>query len=85
MWLGGSSGESTWFESSTPFSLPWLGSGAFRQACADVISTAPGRGGRATLCSTYLDQVLALSLGDERLKLWRCERVDKARLGHHEQ
>lgn len=36
------------------------------------------RGRRATLCSTYLDQVLALGLGDERLELWRSKRVHQA-------
>lgn len=35
--------------------------------------------------TTYLDQVLALSLSDERLKLGRGEGVDKTGLGHDEQ
>lgn len=35
----------------------------------------------ATRCSTtYLDEVLALSLRDERLELWRSKCVDQARL-----
>lgn len=34
----------------------------------------------ATVCSTYLDQVLALSLGDEGLQFGGGEGVDQARL-----
>ncbi len=33
----------------------------------------------------YLDQVLALGLGDQGLQLGRCEGVDEARLGHDQQ
>lgn len=43
------------------------------------------RGRRATAYSAYLDQILALSLGDQRLEFGRCESVDKAGLRHDEQ
>ena len=67
-WPGGicawlSSGESTWL-SSTPFASPLEGSGAFKQAC---------EGELAMQCdvhydgAAYLDEVLALRLGHERL------------------
>lgn len=35
--------------------------------------------------ATYLDQVLALSLSDQRLQLGRSEGVDKTSLGHDQQ
>lgn len=33
----------------------------------------------------YLDEVLALSFGDQRLKLWRSECIDQSGLGNNEQ
>ena len=35
--------------------------------------------------ATYLNQVLTLWLGNERLQFWRGERVDQAGLGHDEE
>lgn len=34
--------------------------------------------------SAYLNQILALSLGDKRLQLWCRKGVDKTRLGNNE-
>lgn len=85
-WPGGtwawlSSGDSTELSASTPFASPLEGSGAFKQACEDAVSNATRHWRRA---ATYLDEVLALGLGDERLQLGRGEGVDQTRLGHDE-
>lgn len=81
-WL--SSGESTWL-SSTPLASPLEGSGAFRHACGGLAGCCDRCIGRAALALAYLDEVLALGLGDERLQLWCREGVDKARLRDDEQ
>lgn len=84
-WPGGicawlSSGESTWL-SSTPLASPLEGSGAFRQACRwSVMQCAKCSDGAA-----YLDEVLALGLGDEGLQLRCREGVDEASLRDDEQ
>jgi hypothetical protein len=76
----GSSGESTAFESSTPFSPLPAGSGAFKHAWSSQYAL---RNQLATV--TYLDKVLPLSLGDERLELGCRKCVDQASLGDNEQ
>jgi hypothetical protein len=92
-WAWLSSGESTGLLSSTPFASPLAGSGAFRQACgrvsnwcdwsgaqSDAQSVARWRGG-----PTYLDEILTLGFGDERLQFRGGEGVDKTGLGDDEQ
>lgn len=68
------------FWSSTPFSPFEGGSGALRQAwyiladvCVNNVVVPP-----------YLNQVLPLFLGDERLELRCCKCVDKTSLGDNE-
>lgn len=65
----------------------------------DIVVTAGGRGcveaflravmsvvaGGVRVNATYLDEVLALRLGHERLKLRRGECVDQPRLGNDKQ
>lgn len=53
--------------------------------CRSELAMRKSRERRATVCSAYLDQILALSLGDQRLELGRCESVDQAGLRHNEQ
>lgn len=67
-----SSGELTSSAASTPFSAP-DGSGAFKQACQRY---QYARIPTMVICP-YLNQVLALGLGHEWLKLGRGEGVDK--------
>jgi hypothetical protein len=70
-WL--SSGDSTEL-SSTPFASPLEGSGAFKQAWALSVSRCDS----ARRVAAYLDEVLALGLGHQRLQLRRREGVDQA-------
>lgn len=57
-----------------------------RQPCGHICSGSHGKE-TEIICGggAYLDQILALSLGDERLKLGRGEGVNQARLRHDQQ
>jgi hypothetical protein len=67
-WPGGtwawlSSGDST-VSLSTPFASPLDGSGALRQACRDVSNAMRCDATGEMVVAAYLDEVLALWLGD---------------------
>lgn len=78
---GTSSGEATSSAASTPFSLP-EGSGAFKHAC---IQCQWGNEDEDPTKASYLDQVLAFGLCDQRLKLGSGEGVDKTGFGDDQQ
>lgn len=50
-----------------------------------LVSIAQSSGMSCNSVHAYLDQVLALGLGDQRLKFGRCESVDQAGLRHDQQ
>ena len=66
--------------SATPFSAV-CGSGAFRHAYG---RRPVSKSGRRVAMRTYLDQILALGLGDEGLQLGCRKGVDQTRLGNNE-
>lgn len=68
---------------STPFASPLEGSGAFRQACSGLVTLR--HGSARPLFAAYLDEVLALWLGDKRLQLGCGEGVDQTCLRHDKQ
>ena len=82
--MEGSSGDSTVL-SSTPFSFPLAGSGAFRQAYEYPRQTrVANHGQQGGVFGSYLDEVLALCFCDKRLQLRGREGVDEPGLRHNE-
>lgn len=83
LWLTSSGVSAGTSGASTPFSLP-VGSGALRHACGGPSAHVEwGKQGREQ--TTYLDEVLALSLRHQRLELGSGEGVDEAGLRHDQQ
>jgi hypothetical protein len=71
-----------------PGSLGWkvlVGGLVGRFDLVGTINAVVITGGRLWRIKASLDQVLSLSLRNEGLQLWRCERVHKASLGHDKQ